>query len=50
MTNEAMTQSYADSPHTLSEDEMPFLLRLSEGLRRFVDKVGRFGSWFMLPL
>jgi TRAP-type mannitol/chloroaromatic compound transport system permease small subunit len=29
---------------------MPFALRLSEGLRRFVDLIGRFGSWFMVPL
>jgi len=34
----------------LSEDEYPALLRMSERLRRIVDWVGRFGSWFMLPL
>ncbi|MGI9388371.1 MAG: TRAP transporter small permease subunit [Methyloligellaceae bacterium] len=34
----------------LTVEEMPFSLRLSEALRRFVDTVGRFGSWFMLPL
>ena len=50
MTSEAMTQTSAESPHTLNEDELPFILRLSEGLRRFVDMVGRFGSWFLIPL
>ena len=34
----------------LSEEEYPIFLRLSEGLRRIVDLVGRFGSWFILPL
>ena len=34
----------------LSADEMPAILRLSEALRLFVDRVGRFGSWFALPL
>ena len=36
--------------HHLSEDEDPWNLVWSEKLRRFVDLVGRFGSWFMLPL
>ena len=26
------------------------MLRVSEALRRFVDRVGRFGSWFAMPL
>tara|TARA_Y100001968_G_C19340976_1_gene709481 strand:+ start:191 stop:949 length:759 start_codon:yes stop_codon:yes gene_type:complete len=34
----------------LSEEEYPIFLRLSERLRRIVDLVGRFGSWFILPL
>ncbi len=50
MASETMTQPGAESTRTLSEEELPFILRLSEGLRRFVDAVGRFGSWFMLPL
>ena len=29
---------------------MPFALRLSERLRHFVDLIGRFGSWFLVPL
>jgi TRAP-type mannitol/chloroaromatic compound transport system permease small subunit len=28
----------------------PFALRLSERLRRFVDFVGRWGSWFVMPM
>lgn len=36
--------------HHLSDDELPFALRLSEGLRRFVDSMGRFGAWFIMPL
>ncbi len=36
--------------HHLSADELPALLRISEKLRRFVDLVGRFGSWFAMPL
>jgi TRAP-type mannitol/chloroaromatic compound transport system permease small subunit len=34
----------------LTPDEMPFALRLSERLRRLVDAIGRFGSWFIVPL
>jgi len=36
--------------HYLAPDEMPFALRLSEKLRKFVDAIGRFGSWFFMPL
>ncbi len=36
--------------HHLSPEEMPFALRLGERLRRFVDLVGRFGAWFVVPL
>ena len=36
--------------HHLESHELPFALRLSEKLRQLVDVVGRFGSWFMLPL
>ena len=34
----------------LAPQEMPFALRLSETLRVFVDRIGRFGSWFIMPL
>ena len=36
--------------HHLTWEEMPAMIRLSETLRRFVDRVGRFGSWFAVPL
>ena len=32
------------------EHEWPRLVRVSEGLRRAVDHVGRFGSWMIIPL
>ena len=32
----------------LAEEEYPSLLALSERLRRFVDWIGRFGSWFII--
>lgn len=38
------------APYHLTADEMPAILRVSEALRRFVDRVGRFGSWFAVPL
>lgn len=37
-------------PHHLTAEEMPAILRVSEMLRRFVDRVGRFGSWFAMPM
>tara|TARA_Y100000588_G_scaffold63187_1_gene62641 strand:+ start:2467 stop:3300 length:834 start_codon:yes stop_codon:yes gene_type:complete len=36
--------------HQLSQDELPIALKISEALRRFVDRVGRFGSWFAMPM
>ncbi len=36
--------------HHLTAEEMPAMLRVSEMLRRFVDRVGRFGAWFAMPL
>jgi TRAP-type mannitol/chloroaromatic compound transport system permease small subunit len=50
MTSQAASQSSADRLQHLSDEEMPFALRLSERLRRFVDLIGRFGSWFIVPL
>ncbi len=34
----------------LTPDELPAALRVSESLRKFVDRVGRFGAWFALPM
>ena len=33
-----------------SQDDLPGILRVSEALRRFVDRIGRFGAWFAMPL
>jgi TRAP-type mannitol/chloroaromatic compound transport system permease small subunit len=54
--NDATSESTAGlagdlrEPHHLTAEEMPAMLRVSEALRRFVDRVGRFGSWFAVPL
>lgn len=37
-----------DQPSTV--EDIPFALRLSERLRKFVDTVGRLGSWLALPM
>lgn len=34
----------------VGQQEVPLALRLSDALRRFVDLVGRFGSWMVVPL
>ena len=34
----------------VAPDELPTSVRLAEKLRRFVDGVGRFGSWMILPV
>ena len=48
--NETSNPEMTEQVHHLSEDEYPALLWFSEKLRNIVDWVGRFGSWFMLPL
>ena len=50
MSQTTTTAPEAQELHQLSTAELPALLRLSEFLRRFVDRVGRFGSWFALPM
>lgn len=50
MTSQATSQSSAEGRRYLSEEELPFALRFSERLRRMVDLIGRFGSWFIMPL
>ena len=51
-TSESVAGVAVDSPelHFLSAEEMPAILRFSEFLRRLVDRVGRFGSWFAMPM
>lgn len=34
----------------LSDADLPAALRISRSLRTFVDRIGRFGSWFAIPL
>ena len=50
MSQTTTTAPEAEELHRLSTAELPAMLRLSELLRRFVDRVGRFGSWFALPM
>ena len=50
MSRTTTTAADTESLHRLSPDELPIALRVSEFLRRFVDRVGRFGSWFALPM
>jgi TRAP-type mannitol/chloroaromatic compound transport system permease small subunit len=51
-TSETAAGEAAESTelHHLTADEMPAILRVSEMLRRFVDRVGRFGAWFAVPM
>lgn len=48
--NESQNPDTVESLRHLTEEEYPLSLRLSEKLRGVVDLVGRFGSWFILPL
>ena len=54
--NETISNPAADiaaepkEPHFLTAEEMPAILRFSEFLRRLVDRVGRFGAWFAMPM
>jgi len=36
--------------HERRVEDIPFALRLSERLRKFVDFIGRWGSWLVLPM
>ena len=48
--NESQNPDTVESLRHLMVEEYPLTLRLSEKLRGVVDLVGRFGSWFILPL
>lgn len=50
MSQTTTTTSDTEDLRRLAPDELPTALRVSEFLRRFVDRVGRFGSWFALPM
>ena len=43
-------QAAARTVEYAPEHEWPRFVRLSEGLRKVVDRVGRFGSWMIMPL
>jgi TRAP-type mannitol/chloroaromatic compound transport system permease small subunit len=40
----------AEQPHYLEPAERPPALRISDALRSFVDFVGRWGAWLIIPL
>ena len=46
----AEAEAGARDRHTASAEETPVTVRLSEKLRQFVDVVGRWGSWLILPV
>ena len=49
--SDRMTPDEVNAPlHHLEEGEYTGFLAWSERLRRFVDLIGRFGSWFIIPL
>ena len=50
MSQTTTTGPEGEAIHQLSQDELPIALKISEALRRFVDRVGRFGSWFAMPM
>ena len=51
-SNEGMTEAEtgARDRHQASAAEMPTSVNIAESLRRFVDLVGRAGSWLILPV
>ena len=50
MSQTTTTGPEGEALHQLSQDELPIALKISEALRRFGDRVGRFGSWFAMPM
>lgn len=48
--NEAVSSADQQELLHLTDAQMPFGLRLAGKIRKFVDVVGRFGSWFAMPL
>jgi TRAP-type mannitol/chloroaromatic compound transport system permease small subunit len=47
---EVETTSGTGEKEDFANQEIPRAIRISEGLRRFVDMVGRFGSWLFIPM
>jgi len=46
----ATTQAAPDEERERTVEDIPLALRISDRLRKFVDFVGRWGSWFALPM
>ncbi len=46
----AEAEAGARDRHTASHEETPVTVHWAEKLRRFVDVVGRYGSWLILPV
>jgi TRAP-type mannitol/chloroaromatic compound transport system permease small subunit len=49
-TREAQAEAEGGVQHEVLTQEMPAAIRVSEALRKMVDRIGRFGSWMILPL
>ena len=49
-TSEAQAAAEGEPEQQALVEEMPPAIRVSEALRKFVDRVGRFGSWMIIPL
>lgn len=45
-----MSKEMSDKLERYTDANMPFALRVSEGLRRIVDRVGRLAAWAIVPL
>ena len=48
--SDAQDSSGAGETRDLVSHEIPLAIRVSEGLRKFVDLVGRAGSWLFVPM
>jgi len=46
----ATAQAAPDEERERTVEDIPLALRISDRLRKFVDFVGRWGSWFALPM
>ena len=46
----AEAEAGARDRHTATSEETPTTVRMAEALRQFVDLVGRWGSWLILPV
>lgn len=49
-TNDAQAAAEGSAEHEVLTQEIPAAIRVSEALRKVVDRIGRFGAWMFLPL